>query len=382
MTVYLDHNATTPLSGEVLEVMLPYLQGRHGNPSSLHGFGREAREALEQAREQVAALVNAQPASVVFTGGGTEANNLALRGAAGLWDGGEIAVSAAEHVSVLAPAEALGRRGWDVREIPVDAGGRVTGDALAAALSDRTRLVSVMTANNETGVVQDIAALAAQARAHGAFMHTDAVQAAGKMTLDFRACGAHMMTLSAHKIRGPKGVGALIVDKALDLEPQVVGGGHENMRRAGTENVAGIVGFGAAAVEAGRELEARRAHLLMLRERLESFLRTMEGVELFGSGVERLPNTVCFAVPGIDGETLLINLDRAGFAVSSGSACASGSTDPSHVLLSMGVARDVARCALRVSLGTDNTVAEVDAFAECLQGQVRAIRGLVMRESA
>lgn len=377
--VYLDHNATTPLAPEVLEAMLPYLRDRFGNPSSAHRAGRDAHDAIERARSQVAALVKARPEEIVFTSGGTEANNLALKGIAAVYPPGEIAVSAIEHSSVLAPARALADQGWGVREIGVDCEGRVTAETLVAALNADTRLVSVMAANNETGVVQDIAALAEAARAAGTIMHCDAIQAAGKIALDFAASGAHLMTLSAHKINGPKGVGALVVDRRIDIAPQLHGGGHEGGRRAGTENVAGIVGFGAAAERIAQGIEARGARLGTLRAHLETRLQALPGIEIHGAGAHRIPNTAFFSVAGIDGATLLMLLDESGFALSSGSACGSGDPEPSHVLLAMGVGRERAQGALRVSLGEGSRAEEIDAFVDNLEYQVGILHGLVRR---
>ena len=370
MPVYLDHNATTPLDTRVLDAMLPYLREHYGNPSSLHLQGRTARAALDQAREQVAALVNAHPSQVVFTSGGTEANNYALKGVAAKLSPGRIAISAIEHSSLLGAAQALVAHGWQCDSIAVDEQCRVSLEALSAALKSALRLVSVMMANNETGVIQDIAAISAQVRAAGAIMHTDAVQAAGKIAVDFPASGAHLMSLSAHKLYGPKGVGALIVDKALDLEPLLHGGGHEMERRAGTENVAGIVGFGAAALLAHEELASRTSHLKTLCDALEQRLRALPGVVMFAAQAPRVANTVLIGVPAIEGETLLMELDRHGIAVSSGSACASGSPDPSHVLLAMGVDPDLARRVIRISLGKDNTLADIDRLITVLNEQI------------
>ena len=380
MSVYLDHNATTPVAPEVWEAMQPFLREVFGNPSSTHAFGRRARAAVEQARDQVARLVNGRGARVVFTSGGTEANNLALKGATAVLPAGAIAVSAIEHSSVLAPARALAARGWRLGLIPADAQGRVSPAALAGMLAPDTRLVSVAAANNETGVIQDVAALAAAAA--GAIVHTDAVQAAGKIGLDFAGLGVHMMSLSAHKLQGPKGVGALVVHKGLDLEPQLRGGGQEAGLRSGTENVAGIVGFGAAAERALREQAARTARCAALRERLETQLRAIAGLEIFGAGAPRLCNTVFFAVAGIDGATLLLKLDQAGFAASSGSACASAQPEPSHVLLAMGIERERAFGAIRVSLGEDNTAEQVDGFVEALRREIAVLRRMALRETA
>ncbi|HXG27849.1 MAG TPA: cysteine desulfurase family protein, partial [Nevskiales bacterium] len=339
MPVYFDHNATAPLDPRVLEAMLPYLaDAAYGNPSSVHRYGRAARQALDTARAQVAALVGAEASQLTFTSGGTEANNLALKGYAARHPGRRMLVSAIEHACIVEPAQALARQGVSVEWIPVDARGQVDLAALETLLArGNVGLVAVMYANNETGVVQDIPALAARVRAAGGVLHCDAVQAAGKLPLDFRACGAHSLTLSAHKIYGPRGVGALLLDKTLELEPLLHGGGQEKGLRGGTENLAAIVGFGKAAELAATELAQRAAHTRALRERLEAGLRALPGVVIFGDGAERLPNTVQFGTPGFESETLLMALDRKGIAVSSGSACHSGKTEPSHVLLAMGV---------------------------------------------
>lgn len=364
MTAYLDHNATSPLDERAREAMLPFLDC--GNPSSVHRVGRAARSAVESAREQVAAWLGVQPAQVVFTSGGTEANNLALWGVAQTTRPGRVLVSAVEHPSVLVPAMALQREGWEAQTIAVDDQGRVRPEVLADCLSENTRICSVMAANNETGVLQPVPELAALIRERGAVMHTDAVQWAGKLPLRFADTGAHLMSLSAHKLNGPKGVGALIVDKALDIQPLLRGGGQERGLRSGTENVAAIVGFGCAAELAANEQEGRREHAEDLRGYMISRLAELHGVEVLGANAERLPNTVMFALPGIDGETTLLHLDRLGIAVSSGSACHSGSSDPSHVLVAMGVARDLAFSAVRVSFGTGNTRTDVDELIAAL----------------
>lgn len=379
MPVYLDHNATTPLDPRVLEVMLPYLTEYHGNPSSVHRVGRVARSAIEKAREQVAELVNAHSSQVIFTSSGTEASNLAIQGVAALNEPGYMAISATEHPSVTEPAVMHRHDGWQVAILPVDEQGRLRVPQMELELNHRPTLVSVMWANNETGVIQDIAALSTMARERGAVMHTDAVQAAGKIAVDFAASGAHLMSLSAHKINGPKGVGALVVDKSVSLQPLLHGGGQEKDRRSGTENVAGIVGFGAAATLAKTRLANYGAHMKSLRDRLESGLRALGGIEIFGAKAERLPNTVCFGTIGVDGETLLLNLDRVGFAVSSGSACASSNREPSPVLLAMGIDADLARSAIRVSLGYGNSEQDIDAFVTALATQLRQMRRMAGR---
>lgn len=369
MNIYFDHNATTPVDGRVLDAMLPYLRQHYGNPSNVHRMGRIARSAIEVAREQVAEWLHVQPTQVVFTSGGTEANNLALNAA--LRTPGQIVISAVEHSSVIETAHALKR---EVVTIPVDKQGRVTAASLEAALTADTRIVSIMTANNESGVVQDIATLGALVRERGFWFHSDAVQAAGKIDLDFGAMNTHFMTLSAHKIYGPKGVGALIVDSSLQLRPQLYGGGQERGRRSGTENVAAIVGFGCAAELARVELDKRRAHLQALHDQLEQRLSVLPGVTIFANQAQRLPNTTFFAVQGIDGETLVMELDRRGISLSSGSACASRLTEPSYVLSAMGVDETAARGALRVSLGKDNTQAEVDHFVLELSREIEALQ--------
>lgn len=371
--IYLDHNATTPVDGRVLEAMLPYLKDACGNPSSAHRFGRTARAAIDQAREQVATLVNAHPSQVVFTSGGTEANNLALKGSLAAEPGTAMVHSAVEHASVLGPATALERRGWSRRVLPVDADGRVKAAELDRLMDGDVRLVSVMLANNETGVLQDVAALAEMLRDTAAVLHTDAVQAAGKVPVDFRALGARLMTLSAHKIYGPKGIGALVMDKALELEPLLDGGGHERGLRAGTENVAGIVGFGAAADLARGELASEASRLTELRTYLERRLAALPAVTVFATGAPRLANTVQLAVAGIDGPALLLRLDARGVAVSSGSACATGATEPSHVLLAMGVDPQLARGAIRVSMGKETRREHIDTFCVELERQIEQL---------
>jgi cysteine desulfurase len=363
---YLDHNASTPVDAAVLEAMLPYLREQFGNPSSVHRPGRRARAAIDTARAQVAALANAHPSQVIFTSGGTEANNLAVKGVAARSAPGRMLIGATEHPSVAEAADSLTENGWQIGRLPVDSQGRILTAALIQQLPARPRLVSVMYANNETGVIQDIAAIAEIVRASGALLHTDAVQAAGKLELDFTASGAHLMSLSAHKIGGPKGVGALVVDKAVDMKPLLHGGGQEKDRRSGTENVAGIVGFGAAAAQVLERLAAYRLRVARLRELLERELHAIGAMEIFSGGAARLPNTSCFGVRGVDGETLVLGLDRLGFAVSSGSACASGSTEPSPVLLAMGVDRELARGSVRVSLGWNSSETEVKDFLRAL----------------
>lgn len=381
MPVYLDHNATSPLDPAVLDSMMPFLREQFGNPSSPHRFGRRMRAAIDTAREQVAALVKVHASQVVFTSGGTESNNLAIKGVAATQMPGTLAVGATEHPSVLEPARTLAAHGWRIVEIAVDRDGRVDSAVFGEALAARPSLISVMVANNETGVIQDVAALAHAARSQGAIFHTDAVQAAGKLALDFPASGAHLMSLSAHKLNGPQGVGALMVDKSIECLPLLHGGGQERERRSGTENVAGIVGFGAAAALAIERLAARSARFMALRTRLESALRAIGGVVIFGAGAERLPNTVYFGVRDIDGETLILGLDRRGFACASGSACGSARREPSHVLRAMQVESDLAMGAIRVSFGAGNTERDVDEFASGLAAEIERLQPATRRRA-
>lgn len=376
--VYLDHNATTPLDPAVLAAMLPWLESLCGNASSRHEYGRRARQAIDDARQKVAAAVGAHPTEVVFTSGGSEANNLFVKGAAASRKPGVIAVSAIEHPCVLKPAAQLARLGWTLREIGVDGAGRIVDADYCQALQLKPALISVMLANNETGVVQDVAALAAAARASGAWFHSDAVQAFGKLPLDFRtlnAAGVHALTLSAHKINGPKGAAALVLDKRVELQPQVAGGGHERGLRSGTENVPAIVGFGVAAELAARRLAEGAGRLRGLRDQLENGLVAL-GARIFGAEAERLPNTSYFAFADIDGETLVGKLDREGFAVASGAACSSANPEPSHVLRAMGVAPEVARGAVRVSLGAGNGAGDIEQFIKAVQVTVGRLQGL------
>lgn len=360
--IYLDHNATTAIDDRVLEAMMPYQTMFYGNPSSLYRLGRVSRGAIDIAREQVAALVGAEPREVIFTAGGTEANNLALKGLAYKLPAGTIAAGATEHPSVLGPLAFLRTQGWQIKTITVDSEGRISTDGLKRAVTGPVRFATVMLANNETGVTQDVSELASVVGERGIILHCDAVQAAGKIPLHFKSCGAQLLSISAHKIYGPKGVGALIAGKMIALEPLLHGGGQEQDLRGGTENVAAIVGFGKAAELAHAEQEQRGRHTLGLRRRLEAGLETLPAVTIFAKEARRLPNTVQFGIAGIDGETLVMALDRLGYAVSSGSACASSAGEPSPVLLAMGVSPDRAKSAIRVSLGKENTEHDVDRF--------------------
>jgi cysteine desulfurase len=373
--VYFDHNATTPVDERVVELMLPYLRGDYGNASSRHELGTRARRAVDAAREQVAAIVNVQPSQVIFVSGGTEANNLFIKGAAGYLKPSQVAVSAIEHPCVAKPAQELARQGWKLRKLAVTRDGRVdVGDA-DQALKEPTGIVSVMLANNETGVIQDVAAVAERARAARAWMHTDAVQALGKIPVDFSALGVHAMTISAHKVYGPKGAAALIVDKRLQLRPIIHGGGHEQGLRSGTENVPAIVGFGAACALAGQRMGELSPRLESLRARFEQGLDAL-GAVIFGDRAPRIPNTTYFAFKGILGETLVIELDKAGYAVAPGAACSSANPEPSATLLAMGVDPDLAGGAVRFSLGAGNSMPQIDEFLKALKSVVTRLRSM------
>ena len=376
--VYLDHNATTPVDPRVMEAMLPWFSQRFGNPSSRHEYGRAARAAVDQARAEVAAAVGAHPTEVVFTAGGSEANNLFIKGAAATMKPGLIAISAIEHPCVRETAKSLQSQSWRYAEIAVDGQGSIDREAYRETLAARPAVVSVMLANNETGVIQDVAGLADLARPTRAWFHTDAVQAVGKIDVDFRALnarGVHALTISAHKLGGPKGAGALIVDKRVELAPLVHGGGQERGLRSGTENVPAIVGFGVACRLAAGEKSAVAARLSGVRGELERGLAD-QGAMIFSLGAERLPNTVYFSLPGIDGETLVGKLDRAGFAVASGAACSSAKPEPSHVLMAMGVEPVLARGAVRVSLGRETTEQQVRDFLQTLAETVFQLKRL------
>jgi cysteine desulfurase len=351
--IYLDHNATTPLRPEAIEVMRESMQW-FGNPSSVHSHGRLARRRVEDAREQVARLIGADPANIIFTGSGTEANALALRGTGRR----RVLISAVEHASVRDALEY-------VEVIPVDGDGLVRLDALADMLadSDEPTLVSVMLANNETGVLQPMSDIAALARGHGALVHCDAVQAAGKIAVDAGALGVHLLSISAHKLGGPAGVGALVVDPAVPLSALLRGGGQERGRRAGSENILGIVGFGAAAQAAARLGDSGK--LAALRDGLERRLKAMcPSARVYGTSPARLPNTSCIGMPGVAAETQVIAFDLASVSVSAGAACSSGKVQTSHVLKAMGVGDDLARNAIRVSMGWTTNAADVDRFVE------------------
>lgn len=378
-SVYLDHNATTALDTRVLDAMLPWISQQSGNPTSRHVYGRSARDAVEHARTQVAEACGAYSSQVIFTANGTEANNFAVKGMAWHLENAQILSSAIEHPCVTRPALAMQQFGFKSKQIAVDANGKVNIEKLKAQLALPTSLVSVMLANNETGVIQDVAQIAEMARTAGAYMHSDAVQGLGKIKVDFSDLNIHAMTISSHKIHGPQGAAALILDKRVDIQALLHGGGQERGLRSGTENVAAIVGFGAACELAIANLHNYAAHTNALRDQFEQGLKnSLQGfdVTIFGNTVMRLPNTSFFAVEGIEGETLVMALDRKGYAVASGSACSSDSTEPSHVLLAMGVHPDVARGAVRVSFGAQNTAEEVSNFLATLRNEILRLKQL------
>jgi cysteine desulfurase len=385
--VYLDNAATTRPDPAVIAAMTACWDADLGNPSSLHAFGRGAREGVEIARARVAGLLNAAPGEIVFTASGTEADNLALRGvlARGGGPAGRLAVAAFEHPAVLETARALAAAGCAVDLIPVDADGIVQPSALAATLRPDTRLVSVMAANNVVGTLQPVAELCALAHAGGALFHTDAVQAAGKIPLDVRALGADLVSVSAHKLHGPQGVGALYVRDGLELAPIVHGGGQEHGLRSATENVAGLAGFGVAADLAREEMGRETARLVALRERIvESLASSLPEAYLIGHRWQRLPGHLCFGFAGLEGDAirLLLALDAAGIAVSAGSACsARHAAGPSHVLQAMGFDPIRARGSLRVTLGRFTTDADIACFLDALPAAVRRMRPVTSTSS-
>jgi cysteine desulfurase len=374
--VYMDNNATSPLLPEVLEAMRPYLEGSFGNASSIHHHGQQTRAAVERAREDVARLINARPAEIVFTSGGTEADNLAIFGM--VHPGDHVITSTIEHSAVLSTCRELERRGCEVTCVPVDGNCRVDPDDVKRALRPNTRLITIMMANNETGVLQpveEIGRIAGEARVT---FHTDAVQAAGKVPLDVEAIGCHLLSISAHKMHAPQGMGALYVRKGTRLRPLLYGGNHERSRRAGTENVAGIVALGraaAAATESFRDGTVER--LRGLRDRLEkSVLANIEAAGVNGAGAPRVPTTTNIYFDCIEGEALVIALDLKGLAISTGAACSSGAIEPSHVLIAMGMPPERARASLRFSLGKLNTAEDVDFALSILPETLQRLREL------
>ena len=380
MRIYFDHNATTPLERSVVEVMTTVLQEDFGNASSVHYFGQRAKARLDDARSALAALIGAEPSEIVFTSGGTEADNFALRGVAEAVEPTgrrHLIATAIEHEAVLVTLKALARRGWRTTLLPVGASGIVDPEALKTALTDDTALVSVMHANNELGTIQPVAELARLAHARGALFHTDAVQSVAKIPVDVRTLGADLLSLSAHKFNGPKGAGALWIKRGTRIAAILTGGKHERTRRAGTENVAAIAGMGQAATLAAGKLAAEGARVATLRDRAEQgILRVVPGTAVNGSLEPRVPNTTNVSFDGVEAESLLIALDLEGIAVSTGSACSSGTLEPSHVLRAMGLPAHRTQNSIRISLGQGNSEEQVDYFLSKLPGVVQKLRSV------
>ena len=378
--IYLDHNATTPVAPEVADRMADALRQEFGNPSSVHHFGQRAKAALDEARVAVAALIGGDPSEIVFTSGGTESDNFAIRGAAeALAPTGRrhLITTTIEHEAVINTFKALARHGWTTTSVAVDQTGIVSPDSVAAALTPQTALVTVMHANNEIGTVQPVAEIARLAKAGGALVHTDAVQSAGKMPVSVKALGVDLLSISAHKIYGPKGVGALWIRRGVRLLPLLTGGKHERSRRAGTENVPGIIGMGVAAQLALAKMDAEATRLSALRDRLEEgVLAAVTGTAINGVRTPRVPNTTNISFDRVEAESLLIALDLAGIAVSTGSACSSGTLEPSHVLKAMGFSAHRAQNSIRFSLGAATTEADVDRVIAVMPGIVDKLRSL------
>ncbi len=360
-TIYLDHAATTPTRAEVLARMEPYFSEFFGNPSSVYTLGRRSMDAIDSAHEAVARALNCRPTEIVFTGGGSEADNLAIKGIAYAQRrrGDHIITTAIEHHAALHTCQRLEQEGYRVTYLPVDAYGQVDPAQVEAAITDETALVTIMYANNEVGTIQPIAEIGRICRAHRVPFHTDAVQAGGLLSLDVTQLQVDLLTLSAHKFYGPKGVGILYVRQGMRVQPQVLGGSQERNRRAGTENVPGIVGAAAALELARDEREHENARLLALRDSLIAGMLAFPEAQLTGHPTERLPNSASFVVAGVEGESLLLNLDLVGIAASSGSACSSGDIEPSHVLSAMGISASQARGALRLTLGHSTTEEDI-----------------------
>ena len=374
MAIYLDHAATTPIRPEVLEAMLPYLTEHQGNPSSIHASGRRARQALDEAREEIARHLGAKPREIVFTASGTEADNLAVRGVA--WaasaKGRHIVTSAVEHKAILNTTAVLERQGFEITAVGVDRYGRVDPEEVAVAITDRTSLVSVQSANNEVGTVQPVADIGAICRERGVAFHVDAVQSTAFVPPAPDAWQATLVSLSAHKLYGPKGAGALYVRQGTAMLPQSSGGAQERQRRAGTENVPAIVGFAAAM----RLTSAEPMDLVPLRDRLIAGATALSDVTLSGHPTERLPNSASFLIDGVEGGDLVAALDLEGIEASTGSACTTGSVEPSHVLLAMGIEPEAARGSLRLTIGRLTTEAEIDRTLEVLESVIGRLRTL------
>lgn len=377
--IYLDNAATTAVSPEVLETMLPYFTEIFGNPSSIHGTGREAHKAVDNARKQVAAAIGATPQEIYFTAGGSESDNWAIKGIAFAKrkQGNHIITTAIEHHAVLHTCKWLEKQGFTVTYLPVDETGLVSPADVEKAITPETILISVMAANNEIGTIQPVAEIGAIAKSHGIVFHTDAVQAIGAIPIDVNAMNIDMLSMSGHKFHGPKGIGALYVRRGIRLDQLIQGGAQERGQRAGTENLAGIVGIGKAIEIATENLPQKAAAMSTLRDKLiTGILEKIPDVRLNGHPTLRLPNNVNVSVRYVEGEALLLRLDLAGIAGSSGSACTSGSLDPSHVLLAIGLPHEIAHGSLRLTLGTDTTEADVDEVLKVLPGIVSDLRAM------
>jgi len=375
--IYLDHSATTPVRTEVATAVMEYMTGKYGNPSSVHSFGREAKAALEKARGQVAALINAQPEEIIFTSGGTESDNLAIIGVAraNAIRGKHIITSAIEHHAVLDTCKALEKEGFRVTYLPVDAYGQISLADLEAAITDDTILISIMHVNNEVGTIQPIAEIGRIARERGVLFHTDAVQSLGKIPVDVKAQNIDLLSGSGHKIYGPKGTGFLYMRKGVRLKNLVHGGGQERKKRSGTENLPGIVGLGVAAELAAAEMETEMKRLAALRDRLIKGLQEkIPHVRLNGHPTERIATNANLSFEYVEGESLLLSLDLKGIAASSGSACTSGSLEPSHVLTAMGLCHELAHGSVRFTLGKDNTEEDIDYVLEVMPPIVERLR--------
>jgi cysteine desulfurase len=383
MRIYFDYNATTPLAPDVLDAVTAATRDLFGNPSSVHTFGQQAKAALDHARSSIATLIGGDPLEVVFTSGGTESDNFAIRGVADALEPTKrrhLITTAIEHEAVLNTVKALARRGWKMTILPVDHSGIVSPDRLREVISDDTALVSVMHANNEIGTVQSVAEMAAIAHEHGALMHSDGVQSAGKIGVDVRSLGVDLFSISAHKFNGPKGAGALWIRRGTRVQAIQTGGKHERNRRAGTENVPAIAGMGAAARLAATKLDRESARVAELRDRLEAgILSAVQGTAVNGARDRRVPNTTNISFDRVEAESLLIALDLEGIAVSTGSACSSGTLEPSHVLRAMGFPSHRTQNSLRFSLGMFSTAEEVDRVIEVLPRLVEKLRGLTRK---
>lgn len=377
--IYLDHSATTPIRKEVFEAMIPYLTEHFGNPSSIHASGREAKKAVEEAREKIAKLVNAKPEEIIFTSGGTEADNYALIGIAmaNKKKGNHIITSAIEHHAIIDTCKYLESQGFEITYLPVYQDGVVRTEDVQNAITDKTILITIMHVNNEIGTIQPIAEIGALAKEKAILFHTDAVQSVGKIPVDVNTLNVNLLSMSSHKIYGPKGIGCLYIKRGTRINNIAFGGGQERKRRPGTENVPAIVGFGKAAEIALAELETEAARLTILRDKLiDGVMKTIPNTLLNGHPTKRLPGNANFSFRFIEGESLLLMLDMKGIAGSSGSACTSGSLDPSHVLLALGMTHEVAHGSLRLTLGKQNTEEEIDIVLDTLPGIVERLRSM------